>query len=1036
MNKYINKLSTIILIIILMGIVIGGYYYARSSIEKNIEEELKKVDAFVKTNFYLLTCSNIDKNHLIKLLPETVKVYDDSIAIYHNKILFLKSKDDSFLYFYPLDSLFISVHEIFPHINVKVIYEDSVLWSIGKITRCSNVLLCKSKTLYISKNITVSLQYVGNKMSELIKMFHPIVIFIIFALIIIHLNSKLTKMKQIKRGYRIVDLLQSISIGFGVKDSNGEILYGNDIFMSSSDLTKDETVINDRLYGIYKESIDKDTMYLLVDKTEEYESKRFDEAVEEIAVFSLYSMEENKVKNMITEVIGNLLSCDRVSIYCKHDDVFRKDIGWYRNKEEAKRLDKLFIREEDFRKGLNYSRDNFVIIDDLKDTVISHVIDMYDVRSFIAVPIYDEIKDINGLIICGKKEPHKWNDREIRFFRKAANIYNLFVQKISIFNKLKNILDEYSFIVNGVQDIVYQLDEEGRIKYLSPEWEREMDTPLGSALGLPLHNFIHEEDRSKYIDSLNEGKEVVCRFKTRNGYKYYLLKHEKHSMYKGYVYIGIARDITSRVMYEKELKNVTEEYKQMLNTLYEGIAWIGEDGTLRLFNDAFVYLCGYESEEEFKKQKIEDIFKYVDSDDMKKEIENNIKKSKEIKKFLRFTINEIPVVMNIVPFYWSNRRDGVIITMMDISEYETMQKKLVEAQKMEAIGFLASGIAHDFNNLLAIIRGNADLLSLTDKEELKNKYISEILKSVDTAKELVENIRLFSTSIEEEVEIVDVISILENVIKVSSIGKNIEIEFNVKENEAMLVKAIRSSLSQVFLNILKNAIEAVYDIDNGKVWVDVYLSINKDKVVIDIGDNGESIDPEIRDHIFDPFFTSHDKSYKKGKGMGLTIANAIVREMGGVINVKSNEEETVFTIEIPLVSMETTGESKDNISVLLIDDDKMLTEVGSTLLTKLGVSVDIAMNGKEAIDTLKNKQYDILLIDLIMAGSVDGIGVLEWIKENKYTAHKVVITGYMNDVLKKKLKKLGVEHILLKPFGIDQLRIMLEEYKKSNINMQ
>lgn len=236
------------------------------------------------------------------------------------------------------------------------------------------------------------------------------------------------------------------------------------------------------------------------------------------------------------------------------------------------------------------------------------------------------------------------------------------------------------------------------------------------------------------------------------------------------------------------------------------------------------------------------------------------------------------------------------------------ERRLEQSRKMESIGTLTSGIAHDFNNILFIIKGNIELLMMTDK----NEKFDIIIKASNRAIKLIEQITSFSRHDDVELKDVNIKPIIVESINLSksSISENTSIISDIKDGN-YIVKTDEIKIGQVVLNLITNACHAVEDIE-GKILISLKnINIHNGDLIkknlpkgdyaqLKITDNGCGIDPENLDKIFDPYFTTKDIS--KGTGLGLSIVYGIIKESKGFINVQSELNiGTTFDIFIPLV---------------------------------------------------------------------------------------------------------------------------------------
>jgi PAS domain S-box-containing protein len=257
----------------------------------------------------------------------------------------------------------------------------------------------------------------------------------------------------------------------------------------------------------------------------------------------------------------------------------------------------------------------------------------------------------------------------------------------------------------------------------------------------------------------------------------------------------------------------------------------------------------------------------------------------------------------------------ILLAGRDITERKRMQKEndnlekqLIQAQKMEAIGTLAGGIAHDFNNILASLMGFTEMAGRETRQDVRRDYLDQVLQACERAKNLVSQILVFSRQREQESKPVDIRLIIKEALTLlrATLPTTIDMQQEIT-GEQTTVLADPTQIHQIVMNLCTNAAQAM----TGKSGVlDVHLSnitigaagqaLHPDLqpgpyVQLSVRDTGCGIDPAIRDRIFDPFFTT--KKTKQGTGLGLSVVYGIVKSYGGAIDVQSSAGEgTTFTI--------------------------------------------------------------------------------------------------------------------------------------------
>jgi len=388
---------------------------------------------------------------------------------------------------------------------------------------------------------------------------------------------------------------------------------------------------------------------------------------------------------------------------------------------------------------------------------------------------------------------------------------------------------------------------------------------------------------------------------------------------------------------------------------------------------------------------------------------------------------------------------GLLLIIRDISENKRLETQLLQAQKMEAIGTLAGGIAHDFNNLLAVIKGNLSLMRLDfDEDHPIMARIQNIDQQVDSGAKLTSQFLGYARKGSYEVKPLDLIKVVNESAQVfGRTRKEITIEVDLPKDE-LIIEADRTQLEQVLFNLFVNAADAMPD--GGRLDLKVIQKTAQEMfgedfrpktgtyILIEVSDTGIGMNPEIQKRMFDPLFTT--KKMGKGTGLGLASVYGIVQAYSGYITVKSEEGKgTRVRVYLPASDKassvtKATKESMDHGkgTILLVDDELSLLQVGSEMLTALGYEVLPADNGQDAIDTYTahRENIDLVILDMIMPGMTGG-EVFIRLKKIDPKIKAILSSGYSLDDQGKKMIESGFRGFLQKPFGMKDLSVKIKE---------
>lgn len=381
----------------------------------------------------------------------------------------------------------------------------------------------------------------------------------------------------------------------------------------------------------------------------------------------------------------------------------------------------------------------------------------------------------------------------------------------------------------------------------------------------------------------------------------------------------------------------------------------------------------------------------------------------------------------------------------DMTEQKHMQGQLLHAQKMESVGTLAGGIAHDFNNLLMGIQGHASLMSLDiDQDHLHFDHLEGIEEMVKRGADLTRQLLGFARGGKYDVKPVDLNDLVFRSTQMfGRTRKDIRISCSYQQ-DIWSADADRGQIEQVLLNLFLNASEAMprggdlhLETENVSLTERYAESFNVESgnfVKITVADTGKGMDEETRRRVFEPFFTT--KEMGRGTGLGLASAYGIIKNHGGIIDVSSTEGTgTVFTIHLPASGKGIEKEKQmhetamgGSETVLLVDDEDMVLQVGERMLKSLGYKVVTAGSGEEAIRRYGEgrDKIDIVLLDMIMPG-MGGGDAYDRIKEIDPTAKTLLSSGYSVDGQASEILERGCDGFIQKPFNMKQLSQKMRE---------
>lgn len=503
--------------------------------------------------------------------------------------------------------------------------------------------------------------------------------------------------------------------------------------------------------------------------------------------------------------------------------------------------------------------------------------------------------------------------------------------------------------------------------------------------------------------------------------------------------LSVTSDITDRKRAEAQLLASEAHFRSLVHDAPYGIYRSTLDGRLLHVNPALVEMLGYDSPEDLMRCNVErDI--YLDS-----QARQNTLRRHSLSDDFQATEAE-----------W-RRKDGKIITVRmtghpilekdnsiayfevfaeDITERRSLERQLVQSQKMEAIGRLAGGIAHDFNNLLSVILGHSDMLEQqVGSNNRLRKSVDAVRTSAERAAALTMQLLAFSR---KQVIAPTVIDLNKSVVEIERLLRRVigeDIELSIRLQPALdHVKTDAGQLGQVLMNLAVNSRDAMpnggrlaietANADLDDTYVRQHLGSKPGEyVMLAVSDTGVGMDAYTLSHIFEPFFTTKDPG--KGTGLGLSMVYGIVKQNNGYIMAYSEPGRgTTFKIYLPRTTEGLTAPSKPeqqivggSESILVVEDEVALRELTCALLREAGYDVLESMEVEEAIAAAKNsrRKIDLLLTDIVMP-RLDGRELANQVLALRPEIKILFMSGYTDDVVVHRGPLTQATLLVQKPF--------------------
>lgn len=511
-------------------------------------------------------------------------------------------------------------------------------------------------------------------------------------------------------------------------------------------------------------------------------------------------------------------------------------------------------------------------------------------------------------------------------------------------------------------------------------------------------------------------------------------------------------DFTERKKAAENIKSAEKKYRRLFDTSRDGIVFINLDNDIVDANQAYLNLVGYNAVE-IRKMTVQELmpgrWNHMEDSIHEHQIMSRGYSSEYEKEYIHRSGKIIPVLAR----QWlimDEKGEPLhkLELVRDISEKKKLESELRQAHKMEAVGTLAGGIAHDFNNILAAIMGYIELIQFEiDDDSTFHQNLDQVLKASFRAKDLVNHILTFSRQRDQEKKPISLRIILKEALKLlrATIPTTIQIKTVIPEANSTVL-ADPTQIHQVIMNLCTNAyhampskggiIEIVLETETLSEEDVVALPeiLPGDFVKISIKDNGEGISPDIKDRIFDPYFTT--KEIGTGTGMGLSVVHGIVKSHHGIIKVDSNiGKGTTFSVLFPLINVDVDikNENKGPIlrgteKILFVDDEETLASLGEKMLHRMGYTVTAKSNSEDALKVFLEKPdaFDLLITDMTMP-DMSGDELALKVMSVRPDFPVIICSGYNKKLAGEKIRHTGIKHFLTKPLEIRELSRVIRE---------
>ena len=696
------------------------------------------------------------------------------------------------------------------------------------------------------------------------------------------------------------------------------------------------------------------------------------------------------------------------------------------------------------------------------------ILEAQNIKSVLVVPFLVENRLAGFLGFDNVDFTRAWSEKELVPLRTLAEIVGTAVTRQHAELALVESEERLRLQIERMPIALILWDHDFKVMTWNPAAESTFGYSAEEALGRHPYGLIVSQESQPIVDeiwgrliegdttahSLNEnktkdGSSIICSWTNTP------LKN-----YEGRIIgvLSMVQDITENKHAEEALRQSEAKFRDLVDMLPQIVFETDVKGNLTFVNQNAFNTFGYTKDDVASGLNATQMIAPKDRDRAADRIRQIMRSPGDVLgseySAIKKDGTEFPVIIYSTGFLRDGSPAGFRGLMIDITDRKraeedrkSLQAQLIQAQKMEAIGTLAGGIAHNFNNILMGVQGRTSLMKMgKNPSEPDYEHLKGIEEYVKNAVELTRDLLGYARGGKYEVKHTDLNILIKHENRMFGRTKR-EIRVHEKyEKDLWTVEVDQSQIKQALLNLYVNAWQAMpgegdlyIQTENAtfdKEYIKPFDITPGRYVKVTVTDTGAGMDAATRERIFDPFFSTKDVGH--GSGLGLASVYGIIKNHGGFINVYSERGEgATFNIYLPASEREAEEEGPDpkrheihygQGSILLVDDEDMIVEVGKAMLEKLGYRAIIARSGQEALNLYEKQREDIdlVILDMIMPG-MGGGETYDRLREIDGDVKVILSSGYSIEGKAKEIMDRGCSGFIQKPFGMEELSRKVRE---------
>ena len=769
--------------------------------------------------------------------------------------------------------------------------------------------------------------------------------------------------------------------------------------------------------------------------------------VNKLSVAIRASLSLNEVLDTATREVGRALSASRVQVRLydetgKHGLAHREYIsnGFARNDtadDEYAEVLRSYLHKAEQPLIVNNVTNHPVNGDEFGQSLRSFAA-ASGVRSQIAYPltVNDQFRGVISIYQIDRAR--RWTEDEVLLVESVAAQLATGIAQAELFEMVAQAKKQWESTFDAMSDGIFIFDHDGSLVRVNRAGAAMDKAPPESLLGKKCCQILQTSDGAACVveralrESATINMEIVPLHLDRPVLVTVESVLDERSQTIGAV--CTARDLSELRKVEAVARERQSLLKNIMESAREAIYALDFEGRYKWCNQAMLEMTGYKLEEIIGHSFLERT--HEKDREMRQErfamaLDGQAQsfESRYIARdgTVRFaSVNTAPIIVD-------GETTGVLGIAHDITEQKQERERAARADKLRALGQLASGVAHDFNNSLAAILGRAQLILRRVHDEELIRSLGIIVTAGQDAAATVRRIQTFARkSVATELELLEVGNLLRDAIEITrtrwqnealAAGVNVQVVLDAEGESFTLGNA--SELREVFVNLIVNAVDAMPRGGSLRIC----CKSGRDRIQLSFADTGTGMKEEIRERIFEPFYTTKGVH---GTGLGLAVSYGIVERHLGTITVESQQGKgTTFHIDLPLADQHPAAARKFELtsstasrSILVIDDEEFVRETLAEMLADLNHHVQTADGGRAALAKIAKEHFDVVFTDLAMP-DMDGWETARAIRGQQPDLPVVLVTGYGASARPPSNEEDLVAAVIGKPFDFNQVTATL-----------